>query len=526
MIRKAYHIIRSAALPAVMTACCLLSCKDPYKNEVFMAYDEVPIGLWLEERPEYSMWVEMLKEADLFNALNLATMELTCFVADNEAVDHYVRNVAGYGSYKDMDPEELDYLMRYHIVPGAKLMSANLMLKLSLPTASGDYLTAGMDIETDVRYIDNGADKQPSNIVRKDIEMSNGVVHHLDRMLQPISETVWDVLTASSRYTIFNEALEAAGLDLWLDNVEREVFGYTVREYKTVFAVSDSVYNEQGIHSLSDLQGLFPGDPLDTESRFHQYLLYHTMDKLKGYADLTVFPEGYNSMIIYTCSSLKGLCVLDQGGDVWFNPQEENFRILSSHRDIPARNGYIHEVDNIMALPSEMARYVVEWEPTDKFEFTAIPCYRIAKDGDDPADRFFIEQSEVPGIRWESIPETKAQVWYHSENIGDGRYLYNDALYWDLGDIGWIELDIPVLPAGTWQLRAHKSNHDNGGRATAQWSGRNANEGNTINFVSGADYANWNNQTFTGEQTHTIKFTVTEHGGWMGIDRFVFLPID
>lgn len=506
------------------------SCDDPFQDQVFRAYDEQPVGEWLAAQPEYSTWVAMLEKTDLYNALNLGASQFTCFVADNAAVETYLRANTSYGTIDQMPVDEIDFLLRYHIIHGAKIASSNLMLKLSLPALTGDYLTGGIDLETQRRYIDNGEEKEPSYLVEKDIDLSNGVIHKLDKPLEPLTQSVWDIIAGNPSYSIFAGAVEACGLDAWLDNTYRTIAQTTIRENKTVLVVSDEVFRSRGIDTLEELKSYFGGgDPADKNSDLYQFMIYHMMDKLNGYAELTTFPADYKSMTIYSCSRIKGISVLDTGGAIEFNPQagEERFRIIEGRRDIPAKNGYVHEIDNLGVLPQAMAPYVVVWEPTDKFEFQAVPFYRSEKSAGSEVQRYSLIENglQVPGIRWESIPETKADVWYHSEYVDSGRYLYSDALYWNMGEIGWLEVDIPVLPAATYSFTIEKSNDaDYGGKCNVLWD--DVAMGNDRNFVNGDALGTWGNRTLTSEETHTVRFTVGSTGGICGFDRIIFVPVE
>ena len=198
------------------TTLCLCCCQDPFQDGIFKAYDEDPVGVYLSKDPDYSMWVSLLKKADVYNALNLGSSEYTCFAARNGAVETYLAD-NGYGSIDDIPADELNYLVRYHIISGKKYLNSDLLLKLSFPTVSGDYLTAGINLETELRYIDNGEGKERSYIIEKDINVSNGIIQCLDRMLSPITMTVWDIIAENQSYSIFTEALRATGFDEWLD---------------------------------------------------------------------------------------------------------------------------------------------------------------------------------------------------------------------------------------------------------------------------------------------------------------------
>ncbi len=511
----------------------LAGCNDPYKEQLFKAYDESPVALLLSENPDYSMWVEMWRRVDLYNAMNLGTGTYTCFVADNNAVSAYLQE-HGYSSIDSIGYEDLEYLMRYHVINGSKIAYSSLLLKLSLPALSGDYLTAGIDIETEERYIENGEGCEPSFVVKKDIQAKNGVIHVLNRVLEPITASLWSLIKGNIDYSIFAKAISETGIDEYLDNTYLDVLDVKVRENKTVLVVPDAVFHSHGIGDYDALKEYFgTSDASDITSGLYRYIEYHVMDSMKGYADLTTFPSGYRSMTVYNRSSIRGYSVLDTLGTIIFNPQsgEKSFRISSTRKDIPAKNGYIHEIDNLGLIPQQMAHYIVEWEPTDRIEFSAIPFYRSSKIAGESAEEYELISSglEIPGIRYESVPESKAQIWYHSEYLGNGRYLYNDALYWNMGNIGWIEFDIPVLPVGKYRLEAEKSNNaTNGGKSFIYWDGDEASlAGNSeINFVNGVTHPEWTTRSIAREEAHTVKFVVGSTGGICGIDRLVFVPVE
>jgi|GEM_PF-2378412 hypothetical protein len=510
----------------------IIGC-DPYKEQLYKAYDELPVSLWLSSDPDFSMWVDMLKRADLYNAMNLGTGIYTCFVAGNDAVSAYLEE-NGYSSIDDIDHEELLYLMKYHIINGINISSPNLLLKLSSPTLSGDYLTAGVDIETEEHYIDNGEGVPVSRVIAKDIKTSNGIVHVLDNLLRPITESVWDLISKNGDYSIFAAAVRDAGLDTHLANTYRELLGVQVREYKTVFTVPDAVYRAQGIETYEDLKSRFStADASDESSELYRYLNYHIMDNLSGYAQLTSFPAGYTSMILHNRSGVRGYSILDSQGVITFNPQagDDCFHISDQRRDIPANNGYIHDIDNLGVIPDRMEHYVYVWDPADKIEFSVIPFYRSEKTVSDSAEEYEIISNglEVPGIRYESVPATKAQIWYHSERPAAVEYSYNDAIYWNMGTIGWIEFDIPVLPVGKYRLEGVKSNNSsNGGKSYIYLDGETAslNPDSEINFVNGVYTPTWTTRTMLREETHTLRFTVGSTAGVCGLDRLTFVPVD
>ncbi|MEI3154545.1 MAG: fasciclin domain-containing protein [Odoribacter sp.] len=47
-----------------------------------------------------------------------------------------------------------------------------------------------------------------ARIISKDVEVTNGVIHVIDHVLDPILRTVKDVVDNEQNYTIFREALK------------------------------------------------------------------------------------------------------------------------------------------------------------------------------------------------------------------------------------------------------------------------------------------------------------------------------
>lgn len=506
------------------------SCEDPNKDVDFKVYEEEPIATWLAGQPEYSDWVKMLKKVDLYNALNLMT-EYTCFVADNSVVAAYLKANTSYTSVDEIPAADVDFLMRYHIIPGKKITSGNLLLKIASPTASGFYLTAGVYPLSGVRYIDNGSGREKSVIIQKDIALMNGVVHKLDVMLQPITESVWDLVAENSAYTIFHQALAECGLQQWLDSRENHLGDYSYVDEKTILVVSDSVFNQNGVNDLEGLKSLYPGNGADTTSAFWRYMAYHILNSSSGYAELTDFPEGTKAMNIYPYAPVTAISIVDSANQILLNPHTGNpVHIIDSRRDIPANNGYIHEVDGLMPIPDFMARNTVVWEPTGRPEFKIIPFYRSENATSARADTFGIKPGMIPGIRWESIPAKAAKVYYQSQNVDDGRFLYNDALVAELGKIGWIELDFPILPKGKYNIKAVKSKSKGGGKYTLsldvpQAPGSTTGSGEK-DFGGGNATPDFGTYDFTSEEVHSIRFTVGSTVGFWMIDRFIFTPVN
>ena len=438
-------------------------CSDSYENEVFTAFDEEPIGLYLESNPEFSSWVELLKKADLFNALNIS-IDYTCFVANNDAVASYIKS-KGWNTVDELTENEARNLMAYHILPGSAYSYPGLSGKIPSKTASGDFLTVTIAVEEDVdtRYVND------VKILRTELfeePLTNGILHQLDEVLDPIIYTVWNLIEQNPEYSIFAKAIEETGLDTYLNRRDIEVNEVLVRDYKTVFVVPNSVFQEHGISGIDELKQRFSGVPNDIGSDFYKFVAYHIIQKDNDFGDLSTFPigtetvEGTKGKNLETLAYKEFISVADINNQIVLNPSDE---VLITDYNIPGSNGYIHLVDNLLEISNPL-RFGFEWEPTEWDEFRSIPFYQSEKVKNvDPAE-FFIFEEPTEHVRWKTIPANGVTVRYESIDVDWDRFKNDDGLYADFtANVGWIEFDTPVIMKGRYTIQMVKWNWYNAG---------------------------------------------------------------
>lgn len=114
-------------------------------------------------------------------ALNLSdtvdtTPDVTCFIPNNAAFQAIGGNLA------NLSTADLTGILEYHVVAGQVLYSTDLMNDTSVATLNGANLTVYLE-GSDV-YVDNAKVVFPNVLVR------NGVVHVIDRVLNPSNTTL------------------------------------------------------------------------------------------------------------------------------------------------------------------------------------------------------------------------------------------------------------------------------------------------------------------------------------------------
>ncbi|MGL5682408.1 MAG: fasciclin domain-containing protein [Marinifilaceae bacterium] len=496
-----------------------VGCEDPHSKEEFAAYSEQPIGIYLENQRDYSLWVELLKKADHYNALNVNT-QFTCFAVRNAGVERYLKKNTQWSSIDDITETEAANIVRYHIVPGVPYSYGALGGQLTDKTCSGDYLIAELSGENKTI---NG-----NEIANRDIEVINGVIHELVDVLEPPLYTVKELLEDAGDYTILVAAFKECGYEHYLSRRDTIINKIQVRDYKTVFAVSDETFAQYGIYSLDDLKNKYPGDPTNKRSEFHMFVAYHIVPGSYDYMSMVSFDVGQKGKNFQTCAIGQFLTMYDVGLETYINPHLDSVSMVEDKRDYLANNGYYHRVDKLMDVAAPIA-FAFEHEFTTGKEFEAIPFYRTPKVKNQDPMEFYTFTEQLPNIRWKSIPQEVAVVTYRNEDIDWDRFSHDDYIHCYLGDIGYIEFDIPMIIPGKYKIEIVKW----------QWNVIAGNEagscqlyiddqkfGPVINHKVGTGGTiNLGEFDFKELSEHIFRFRQVAAGG-LGFDRLIFTPVE
>lgn len=520
-----YKILMTLLLLSVVI---WFGCEDDLEGGTFAAYEEQPVGIWLENNPDYSLWSALLKRTNLYNALNVKT-KFTCFIVDNETFQKWM-DEKDYKTVEDIDLEYATYLMRYHIVPGADYAHSAFTGMIPDTTASGDYLL--------VKYGDAGINSiyvnEDALIVKRDIQVINGYLHKIDKVLDPVVRTIWNVISENPNYSIFKEAVELCELDEWLSTRRKTLEGgeaeggevvaaVTVEDYKTVFVVSNDVFAEAGINSIEDLKERFPsGDTISAEhSPFRKYVGYHILNSNSDFADLSTFPEGIaekkkNSV---TAAINELVSIEDYDKRLVLNRNTDSISFVPDAFDQQANNGYVHEVNHWMPVQMPTPAHF-EWKLYEVADMKRLPEWGGAKA---TGQSYPVDRENPIDLVFETVPDNGWAVVYNSrENDGgDGEFGY---FKMNLGYVGWAEVRTPVIVAGAYKLTL--VGFAWGKRGTCQMYIDDQKQGDPLGFSKeNEDLKPVGEKIFFENGRHIIKFQAVKPGD-MEVERLIFEPIN
>ena len=390
-ILRHYAVVLLAGL--TFTGTILTSCTD--EPLTVTTFEQEMMGEYMEQRPEqFSEFIRLLDTTEVLGLLN-AYGEYTLFAPDNSAMRAFYQS-KGKTSLKGFTLDTLTKIAYDHIIKGYEVPTEEFLDGL-LPflTMSDRYLsTTSRPMAGALVYFVN----DQSAITSRDITVSNGIIHVLNKALDPSVLNIVSAISNDERFSLFTQALMETGLDQQLMLTRDD--SYDVNDWKnkidetfvqgsgsrdelplsrkygyTILMESDSTYEHvYNIKTLDELKAYAatnvyhenPADaavsnPKDPRNSLYKFVAYHLFDRKMTY---TQFIDAYDTdhmiktydMYEYIETMCPNTLVevkkeRSSGETNLFNKSAETgeaVRIAKNYRDKDATNGVYHEIDRIL----------------------------------------------------------------------------------------------------------------------------------------------------------------------------------
>jgi len=218
----------------------------------------------------------------------------------------------------------LKNILLYHVIPG-NVYSGGLQ-NGPIATLNGGSII--VNLAGPVFGFQGGG----SNPVQVDILGRNGVIHKVDTVLLPGSDTIVDVASANGNFSTLLTAATAAGLVETLTNIKGA----------TLFAPTDAAFGKLPIDTLQML--LLP----ENKELLANVLLYH------------VIPQN-----VYSSNIATHAYPTAAGPEVRVEVSNAGVKVgtasMVTATDIIASNGVVHVVDSVILPPLNMADTLASW---------------------------------------------------------------------------------------------------------------------------------------------------------------------
>lgn len=524
--KRIYHSasrLVNCGIAVVLSALALTACTDPNEGSLFVTptteeLEMAATDILERDAAQYSLWIELLKHANYYNALKDGSANATVFCPNNEAISRFLSQ-QGVASVSELPVDYAKSVVRVHIINKkqytdtqidnfAEQGRSNAERGYEIPdtTLLGTNLTIRYGrIETNV----DDAQRHDDNILGPDsiflnnqaklgkftaITCANAVLFEMDDVIHPLIESIMDVLDADTQtYGIFAQAVHECGYDSiasLISSVSYSISGAVVTNHTfTCMAVPNSIYQAAGINDVAGLRSyLASHSDNETDADLANYIKYHFMPRQYSKEELLAYesedPEADNETRIYD-TQFKGqaITISRKGGQDFINSE-----ITLVRTNIKARNGLIHRVGAVMPVfhpkpvrvvwdflnSPDIISFVNGWGTANNLgNIFSSPLDATMRDVDLSEDHFDGNYGTITSFTYlanESKAKTNTyrKVGYKKDAIsGDasqyGAYMDNFMIL-NLGFAGWIQFTTPTIIAGRYKVVLHYCkdiNHNN-----------------------------------------------------------------
>ncbi|WP_181306059.1 fasciclin domain-containing protein [Rufibacter sp. XAAS-G3-1] len=360
-----FHKSFKAVALSLLLITSLWGCEEQ-NIDVATTSDVNMLGYFEKNADQFSSLIQILEKTEVAGFLS-AYGSYTMFAPTNEAIDVFLKE-KGVTSVDQLEADELKRIVRFHLVEDTIATSEFTDGKLPSITMLGQYVITGAELENGVAR--TRVNRQ-ANVVQANIRVGNGIVHSIDRVLQPASQTVGQMLESNPEYSIFTTALKQTGLFNQLNGANTQTGWYTV------LAQKNSVYQSMGITNYEELKAKYSqtGNPADKSDSLYLNMSYRILNDSKYLADLVTAPSHATLAPQEVITSmLKGEQVLINE-DVFNGVREEGALVDRRASDNTATNGVLHTVtENFQIKKRNPVR--VYFDVADQPEIRILPAFR------------------------------------------------------------------------------------------------------------------------------------------------------
>ena len=426
-----------------VAAAMLSACNDDLEDSTFRISDDVPAATWLKENG-YTMWTDLLEHADLFNTINLDEA-YTLFVPNDTAVTAYLRE-NGIDEVSGIDSLRARGLIKYSTIAGRSYTRIDFSNDV-LPdtTASGDYLAVTFDEEGNY-----WVNREAKILNDADIEVTNGTIFIIDKVLDPVDETIYDRITGTSDWKLFSDLLAATGTDVMAQPQGRASY--------TCFVVPDNVFRDAQITSLAELAdrlgaGNNSAEWKNADNAMYRFAAYHFIARGAFSTNRLNYLPTTSDPLLETEAEAAYIEMSITDGEFYINYDKEiKDGVQITEGDITCKNSVIHVIDGLMTIKDPSTLPVVTWDLTDNRVLSGLyPDYRLTSSREEIIHRMdsLVDNPRFPDFTYHWNPDISHASYYVAATTDTvrNRLLNNDALQLQLGQYNSITMTTPTIIA-------------------------------------------------------------------------------
>lgn len=491
-IRIMAKAVLNKAVLFALVAFLAFGCKPEIDERYITTFTGDMIYSYLKkDSATYSEYVKLVDMAGLKGMLS-AYGEYTCLAPTNEAFEFYYKSRGANFTRDSLTAEEITYIARTHIVNMKYL--TDVLSDGVIPNVNMNDRVIEILFDTDTI---TGKSKillnRNSEVIEKDIEVYNGVIHAINRVLTPSMAQLPDLIAAEPDLTIFSAALKLTGMNDSLLLIEDKTYDPEKYLYKdeyetytipcpptrkfgyTAFVESDQLFKKFGINSIDDLilkaEQWYPSPGYENNftnrnNSLNKFISYHLVEKIVNSNQFFISTSMAKNVEMYefleTMYTNRIMKVsnkrITSGMAAMINPDSED-ELYVTNRTKTTVNGVIHYLNGIL-LYTDNVEYMLS-NTRIRFDFTSLMPemqnnnLRLSNSQNNSSgDRFGIP----PGY-FKYVKQTKDTRFIYL--AGKDRQWHNFQGDEMMG-LGTYDITVRLLPVppGTYELRFGYSGND------------------------------------------------------------------
>lgn len=453
--------------------------------EIKQTTDEtLNITEYLRENPDYSMFLEILDLTNYASFMNTYGT-YTMFLPTNEAVKQYLKDV-GANSLKDVPLADLQNIAKLHILDARINTTFFTDGKIATPSMYGQYLITGA---ANINGVSSITVNKTANIVTSNIELGNGVVHVIDKVLRVADKTLAETIEADANLSLFTEVLKATG---WYDKLDQPLTydANKIGSHLTVLAQTNDVFAKAGFNNLDDLKARYShlGDSMNPVDSLNLFVQYRVLPQLNYLADLATTPVFVTKAPLEVISAklLKDVIYLNR--DVFNGVLEEGSPILRQLSDVTASNGVVHYVDENFSIKKRLPSPVY-FDLCDQPEMAA----NVANYRKSTGASFGFVLGALANVTWTGS-KTYTLDWNNYSGGVNGDLIRPFRFRTGTGGLNDIEFKTPVIIKGRYKIWVSFRQNTKASNTTKVFF----NGEQTSRILNGREYANDPSNATTG----------------------------
>lgn len=465
------------------------SCKteivpwDPRADEQVIA-QYVAHGLDSAKFTEFNTLLENTK----LNSFLSIRGPYTLFLPNDEAMKAFYAE-KGISSASDMDVETQRKLVLNHLIL-AQIGSGDIGLGAIRQTNAIDDKLATEFVGSDIVL------NKVAKIVDRDIKVSNGYIHEIDHVLEPVTISIYDLIASKPEFSLFKQGLDVTGIKDTLSIVDFPYGDKKARTYFTILAVPDTIFNRYGIYTIEDMiaryDTLNEGNLTNINNGFYQFIEYHCLAGSEFLSDFV--PDPAVNPQLYPILSYNNNVQVRIAEDYMlnYNSTENSYTgFIVEHSNVPAKNGALHTINGLLEVTTPEPTRIV-FDTCDYFDVKQgdyyMKYYRKWYDG----------ENTFKNVHWGGD-----YIQYYYKNHDAPVQINFDG--WQMIGYWWMEITTPKIMKGKYTM----SGYIWGGRVCDLY----VDGVKTIHLGSDGSFDRiaWGDFTFDTTTEHKVKIVSTAY---------------